>query len=109
MSSRARAGTRASAAVSLPVVRNPRRVIGHAVAVLAILWPATSAGAGGHSAANLDTNDAVLAIPAHGVTRTLGPDQGCQVLLDRGRGDCAVMQTANGQLIKHRSLVRPSD
>jgi hypothetical protein len=33
------------------------------------------------------------------VTKPLQPDQGCQVLLDAGTGDCAVLQTAHGTLV----------
>lgn len=47
----------------------------------------------------LDASDAVLTAAPDPITRTLSPVQGCQVLLDNGDGDCAVVRTANGDLV----------
>jgi len=42
---------------------------------------------------------AVLRPPRDELIRVLSPFHGCQVLLDSGDGDCAVVDTANGQLV----------
>jgi len=84
----------------------PRRAVAPALAPVAAalaLAAAMLVGAAGPAAAKggdrvLTAKDAVLAPPDSPVTRTIGPDQGCQVLLDHGTGDCAFAQTAHGGL-----------
>jgi hypothetical protein len=48
---------------------------------------------------HLDASGAVVSTPLAPVTRTLSPVQGCQTLLANGKGDCTVVQTANGDLV----------
>jgi hypothetical protein len=66
--------------------------------VVTALVGATSAPAAAREPI-LDATDAVLTVPPDPITRTLSPVQGCQVLLDTGDGDCAVVRTANGDLV----------
>ncbi len=75
-----------------------RRLRVAACAALAAVWivAPVSASAGGPF---LSADDAVLREPVDSVVRVLEPFQGCQVLLDSGEGDCAVVDTANGQLV----------
>jgi len=47
----------------------------------------------------LSARHAILRKPASIVTRTLAPDQGCQVLLDTGDGTCRAIATAHGTLV----------
>jgi hypothetical protein len=47
----------------------------------------------------LDSTDAVVTPPDSVTTRTLAPVQGCRTLLATGEGDCAVVHTANGDLV----------
>jgi hypothetical protein len=73
------------------------------VAALAAVSPAAARDAGGGPRV-LSARHAIVTAPdassPGGVaTRTLTPDQGCQALLDAGAGDCAVVQTAHGQLV----------
>ena len=84
---------------SLPFVPNARRVFGCVLGVLAVMLPTTSARATDHAAGTVGVDGALLASPTAVVTQSLAPDQGCQVLLERGTGDCAAVDTANGQLV----------
>ena len=47
----------------------------------------------------MSSDGAVLRAPSDSVIRVLEPFQGCQVLLDTGDGDCAVVDTAGGQIV----------
>jgi hypothetical protein len=47
----------------------------------------------------LTARGAIVQPPKASVTKLLQPDQGCQVLLDAGTGDCAVLETAHGTLV----------
>jgi hypothetical protein len=47
----------------------------------------------------LNAHHAIVRKPASIVTRTLAPDQGCQVLLDTGDGDCRAITTAHGTIV----------
>jgi hypothetical protein len=47
----------------------------------------------------LTARGAIVQPPKVPVTKPLQPDQGCQVLLDAGTGDCAVLETAHGTLV----------
>jgi hypothetical protein len=47
----------------------------------------------------LTARGAIVRVPKVPVTKALQPDQGCQVLLDAGTGDCAALQTAHGTLV----------
>lgn len=70
-----------------------------AAAALAVVL-AGPAGAGSASAGStLDTSGSDLSAPTESVVRTLAPTQGCQRLLDAGKGDCAVVHTATGDLV----------
>jgi hypothetical protein len=71
---------------------------------LALVAAALAAPAAAHPSPQphshvLDTSDAVVTPPDAVTTRTLSPVQGCQTLLATGRGDCAVVKTANGDLV----------
>jgi hypothetical protein len=48
---------------------------------------------------DVDGRDAVLGPPAEQVVRSLAPDQGCQMLLDSGNGECQVVRTLHGDLV----------
>jgi hypothetical protein len=50
-------------------------------------------------ATTLDASGSDLGAPTESVVRTLAPTQGCQRLLDSGKGDCAVVHTATGDLV----------
>jgi len=65
--------------------------------VLAVIGPAAARDGGGNRA--LTDRDAVLRPATDGLVRSLGPVQGCQVLLDAGTGDCAVVNTAHGAMV----------
>ena len=47
----------------------------------------------------VDGSNAIIGTPPEVVTRSLSPVQGCQVLLDSGDGDCAVVHTGHGDLV----------
>jgi hypothetical protein len=70
--------------------------VGVVVGVAAV-GPAAAQDGGGDRA--LTDRDAVLRPAADGLVRSLGSVQGCQVLLDAGIGDCAVVNTAHGALV----------
>jgi len=59
---------------------------------------AVPAGAAGRDR-TLTAHGAIVRAPRTSVTKPLQPDQGCQVLLDAGTGDCAVLETAHGELV----------
>ena len=65
-------------------------------AAAVLLTTPVSASKGGTT---LSARGASLRRPADVVTKLLEPVQGCQVLLDAGTGDCAVVQTAHGYLV----------
>lgn len=72
------------------------------VMALGALMTATSVLAPNAAIAGDDTlgrNGAVLRPPRDSLIRALSPFHSCQVLLDSGDGDCAVVGTANGQLV----------
>jgi hypothetical protein len=60
---------------------------------------ALPAGATARPARTLDDTGSILGAPAESRVRSLAPTQGCQVLLDSGDGDCAVVRTATGDLV----------
>lgn len=71
---------------------------------LALVATALAAPAAAHPSPRphshvLDSSDAVVAPPDTITTRTLAPVQGCRTLLAAGDGDCAVLNTANGDLV----------
>ena len=84
--------------------RRPGRSLALVAALAGVLAAMPAAGASdadrdtwkGHV---LDVDDAVLARPEEPVTRILAPFQGCQVLLDAGDGDCAVVRAARGDVV----------
>jgi hypothetical protein len=79
------------------MARSRRPVIALVAGVSAVcVLAATAAGAGNGT---LGPRGAVLREPGEELTRPLSPVQGCQVLLDTGEGDCAVVETENGQLV----------
>ena len=47
----------------------------------------------------LTDRGAILGPATDGLVRTLGPVQGCHVLLDSGVGDCAVVNTTHGAIV----------
>ena len=57
----------------------------------------------------LSTRHAILRKPASSVTRILAPDQGCQVLLDTGDGECRAIVTAHGTLVVTVEPGAPAD
>jgi hypothetical protein len=65
--------------------------------VLAAIGPAAARDGGGNRA--LTDRDAVLRPATDGLVRSLRSVQGCQVLLDAGIGDCAVVNTADGAMV----------
>lgn len=74
------------------------RLILAIAAVSAAAVVAAPAGAtGGYR--TLTARDAIVRPPKTPVTKLLQPDQGCQVLLDAGTGDCAVLEAAHGALV----------
>ena len=69
------------------------------VAVLAMSSGAAAIANRAGSQRTLSARHAILQQPASIVTRTLAPDQGCQVLLDTGDGTCRAIITAHGTLV----------
>lgn len=77
-----------------------RRLVACAFGCLLVLGATGPAGArdGGGDRA-LTARGAVLGPATISTVRTLGSVQGCQVLLDTGIGDCAVVNTAHGAMV----------
>lgn len=84
------------------VPRFRRFIVGACVAttVVVLAMPVVAAAAmrRGHQR-TLDTRHSIVRKPASIVTRILAPDQGCQVLLDTGDGDCRAITTAHGTIV----------
>lgn len=82
-----------------------RRVVASGIVLLVALstafvgLAAATSGARPVEDRTLDDEGAILVPVTDGLTRPLGSVQGCQVLLDAGTGDCAVVQTANGAMV----------
>jgi hypothetical protein len=80
--------------------RFTRRLVACGIGGLLVLvgvGPAAARGGGGDRV--LTDRDAVLRPTADGLVRSLGSVQGCQVLLDAGTGDCAVVNTTHGAMV----------
>lgn len=75
----------------------PRVALAIAALGTAALVAAPAAASGHHR--TLSSRGAIVRPPKVPVTKTLQPVQGCQVLLDAGTGDCAVLHTAHGTLV----------
>jgi hypothetical protein len=82
------------------MLRCTRPFVASTLALVTALVLASPAVAGAATdQPTLGTKGANLAAPTESVVRPLGATQGCQTLLDSGKGDCAVVKTATGDLI----------
>jgi hypothetical protein len=82
------------------VQRLSRRLVASGIVLLATLTTGVGVAAAGTAGVRtLDDEGAILQPVADGLIRPFGSVQGCQVLLDTGTGDCAVVQTAHGALV----------
>jgi hypothetical protein len=77
--------------------------------VVAGLVGATAIPAGADEDRPLSTNGAIVRAPGRPATATLTPVQGCQVLLETGQGDCAVVRAAGGDLVFTVEALAPAD
>jgi hypothetical protein len=81
-------------------------------AVIAISVVAAAAPAGAKAPKSgrvISPKEAVLERPSIIETKTLMPDQGCQVLLDTGDGDCAVVKAKGRTLVFTIEPLTPQD
>jgi len=75
------------------------RVFGAVALVLSVIGVLGTAAGADRRVRTLTSRDAVLQPPAVPLTKLLAPVQGCQVLLDAGTGDCAVVNRRDGAFV----------